>query len=127
MAIRLPYDPRDQQPPVKKRKHKYNARKTVIDDITFDSAAEARRYGQLKMRQLAGEIKELTLQPEFPLIVNGKKLGTRGRKYVGDFSYIDTHTGLRVVEDVKGMDTDISKLKRDLVHALYEIEVLLIK
>lgn len=39
-----------------KAPNKYGAKKTVVDGVTFDSKAEARRYQQLKLMQQAGEI-----------------------------------------------------------------------
>jgi len=36
------------------KKHKYNARKTVVDGITFDSKREAEYYCELKLRVRAG-------------------------------------------------------------------------
>lgn len=96
---------------------KYGARRTTVDGITFASAAEARRYGQLILRQRAGDISELELQPPFPLIVNGVKVGV----YKADFAYIED--GAPVVEDVKGVRTAVYILKAKLVKALYGITI----
>ena len=38
---------------------KYNARKTVVDGIKFDSKKEAARYSELKLMEKAGEIYNL--------------------------------------------------------------------
>lgn len=95
---------------------KYGNRKTTIDGITFDSAAEARRYSELKLLAAAGEISDLTLQPKFLLIegftYNGKK--ERPVYYIADFKYRDLDTSEWVVEDVKGARTEAYKLKRKL-------------
>lgn len=97
-------------------RHKYNAKRTVVDGITFDSKAEARRYGELKIMERAGEIADLVLQPAFELqegyCVNGRKV--RPITYRADFEYTDTRTGSTVVEDVKGAETPEFKLKRKL-------------
>ena len=74
---------------------KYKAVKTTVDGITFHSKKEASRYVDLMNLQKSGHISNLRLQPEFPLMVNGKKIG----KYVGDFCYI--LRGVRIIEDVK--------------------------
>jgi len=37
--------------------NKYKNSKTIVDGHKFDSQKEARYYGTLKMRKLAGEIK----------------------------------------------------------------------
>ena len=42
---------------------KYGNRFTIVDGIRFDSRAEADRYRVLRLRERAGEISELELQP----------------------------------------------------------------
>jgi hypothetical protein len=98
-------------------RNKYRAIKTVVDDITFDSKKEARRYVQLKLLVRAGAISELKLQPRFDLIINDCKCGF----YKADFDYIEN--GKRVVEDVKGMKTPVYNLKKKLVKAIYGIDI----
>ncbi len=79
--------------------NKYRNIKTTVDGITFDSKREAARYSELKMLSQSGHITNLRLQPDFPLMVNGKKIG----KYVADFSYLQN--GVRIIEDVKSKAT----------------------
>lgn len=98
--------------------NKYGARKTVIDGVTFASAKEANRYAQLRVLERAGAIKGLILQPRFPLVVNGSKVCT----YVADFEYRD-ETGARVIEDVKGVKTDVYRIKNKLMRAVHGIDV----
>lgn len=113
---------------------KYHARPTVVDGVRFHSQKEAKRYGELKLLEKAGEVWDLVLQPRFPLVVpmtTGTLMGavkamsdqpyTKIGEYRGDFAYKD-RTG-RVVEDVKGMDTPMSKWKRKHVSAQYGITV----
>lgn len=97
-------------------KSKYNAKKTVVDGITFDSRKEARRYQELKLMQEAGVIKDLSLQPNFLLQEKFKYQGETQRKieYIADFMYWDCEKNICVVEDVKGMKTDVYKLKKKL-------------
>lgn len=102
------------------KRTKYRAIPTVVDGIRFDSAAEARRYGTLKLLQDAGKIAELRLQPPFPLVVNGQKIAT----YRADFSYVQG--GQTVVEDVKGIRTKDFVIKEKLVRALHGVTVHLI-
>lgn len=94
----------------KKTFNKYHNKPTFVDDIRFASKAEARRYGQLKDMENKGFIKDLKLQPvfEFPC----------GIKYRGDFQYI--LQGKIVVEDVKGMKTNIFKLKEKMFKKHYQ-------
>ena len=96
---------------------KYRAIKTIVDDITFDSKKEARRYIQLKLMVRSGNISNLKLQPRFDLIVNGCKCGF----YKADFEYIEN--GKRVIEDVKGMKTPMYNLKKKLVKAIHGIDI----
>jgi hypothetical protein len=92
---------------------KYGNRRTEVDGITFASAKEAKRYGELKLLERAGQITSLTLQPRFPLKVAGKLVTT----YVADFSYLE-RDGRVVVEDAKGFKTDVYKIKAKLFDAL---------
>lgn len=92
---------------------KYNARKTVVDGITFDSKKEARRYSELKLMEKAGDIYNLELQPRFLLQDKFRYKGEPFRKveYIADFRYTDK-TGATVVEDVKGYKTETYNLKK---------------
>ena len=100
---------------------KYKSKKTIVDDIQFDSRLEAKRYTELKLLQKSGKIKELQLQPSFELIPSFKKNGKTFRKstYKADFQYIDTETGKTIVEDVKGFKTELYKLKKKLFEYKY--------
>jgi len=102
------------------RKNKYNARKTVVDNIVFDSAKEARRYSDLKLLENCGRIHSLTLQPRFDLIVNGMNCGY----YKADFKYVENSK--EIVEDVKSAMTaklPVYRLKKKLVKAIYGIDI----
>jgi len=102
------------------KRNKYNARKTVVDGVTFDSAKESRRYSELKLLEKAGVIHSLTLQPRFDLIVNGTKCGF----YKADFKYVENSR--EVVEDVKSPMTaklPVYRLKKKLVKAIYGIDI----
>ncbi|EAG9354585.1 DUF1064 domain-containing protein [Listeria monocytogenes] len=99
---------------------KYNAKKVVIDNITFDSKAEAAYYQQLKLLKMTGEVVSFDLQPEFVLqdsfVKNGKKY--HAIKYKADFlvRYSDGHEELI---DIKGMLTKEFILKRKLFEMRY--------
>ena len=99
----------------KKKKSKYKAVKTEINGIKFDSKKEARRYKELKILEKADEIKSLELQPRFLLQEKFKYNGKTIRKieYVADFRYIDKE-GKTIVEDVKGMKTEVYKIKKKI-------------
>ena len=93
---------------------KYKNQKIIIDGIKFDSKAEGRRYKELKLLEELGLIKSLKLQPKFELqekfVCNGKT--ERAINYIGDFEYFDVKKERLIVEDVKGVETDVFKLKR---------------
>ena len=112
-----------------KRRAKYGNTKVTVDGITFDSKAEARRYGELKLLARAGEIGDLELQPKFNLYGMGH---TRVCSYRADFQYkeIDSHGGPvlnLVVEDVKGVRTAIFALKAKLFRDNYGFEITEVK
>lgn len=113
---------------LKKSSSKYGAKKTEVDGFVFDSKREAERYSELKIREKAGEILELELQPRFECRVNGKLVCT----YIADFRYKERFHSKKdgegitfpsVVEDVKGVRTPVYRIKRKLVEALYDIEI----
>jgi hypothetical protein len=104
------------------RRSKYGAVRTEVDGITFASAREAKRYGELKLLERADEIRGLVLQPRFKIMVNGLLICT----YVADFAYFERGHWTQTVEDVKGVQTPAFKLKRKLMKAVHHIDVVLI-
>ena len=104
------------------RKHKYNAVKPEAFGITFDSKAEAKRYGELRLLLMAGEIIELETQPRFPCNVNGLLVCT----YVADFKYREQKTRELIIEDVKSPHTaklPVYRVKKKLVEAVYGLTI----
>ena len=103
--------------PIRRRRNKYGAVRTVIDGITFHSKKEAARYEVLREMQARGEIANLRLQVSHTLTVNGHKIC----RYISDFEYDlgDKH----IVEDVKGRVTDVYRLKKKLMLACLGIEI----
>lgn len=97
------------------RPRKYRNVPTEVDGRRFDSKAEARRYGELKMLQRAGLIEALECQPRYPLTAHGEVICT----YVADFSYVDRNKRCRVAEDTKGFETAEFKLKAKMFRAQY--------
>lgn len=89
--------------------NKYHNQKTVVDGITFDSKAEARRYCELKNLRAYGKIDWFNRQPSFLL--------PGGIRYRPDF--IVCAAGRIWVEDVKGMETKEFKLKHKLWNESY--------
>lgn len=118
-------------------KPKYGNKKTVVDGITFDSMREASRYRELKLLERAGKITELQLQVEFvlaPGVKYAEKRPTPPLRYIADFGYFEMFqvpkeiapTGYvyhYIVEDAKGMRTQVYKIKKHLMMAVHKIEV----
>jgi hypothetical protein len=89
----------------------------------FDSAKEWRRNQELEALQRAGEISELKRQVPFTLMSSytiadeTTRQGfrtVRGIRYIADFTY-RLKNGTRIIEDVKGMQTEVFKIKRKLL------------
>lgn len=107
---------------LKARRSKYAAVPTMIDGYRFDSKAEAKRYGELKLLAHAKEIFFLKVHPQYPIDIDGYHVCT----VEADFSYFDKESKLHL-EDVKGHDTALSKLKRKLVYAVHKHDMEIIK
>ena len=105
---------------------KYRNERTEFDGINFASMHEANRYAELKLLERAGLIHDLQLQRVYTLIGPQKdKAGNiieRPLKYIADFVYKDAD-GETVVEDAKGMRTDVYRIKRKLMLSIYGIRI----
>jgi Protein of unknown function (DUF1064) len=110
-AIENPLKPPKPQP------LKYRNVRTLVDNIRFDSRLEAKRYQELKLLEVCGEIKKLRIHGQWYLHVQGERLGY----YEADFDY--WADGQRVIEDVKGLPTALYRWKKKHVLAEYGIEI----
>lgn len=99
--------------------HKFNAKRTTVDGIKFDSQREAERAGELAYMLKARAIELLEIHPGYEIRVNGVLIGV----YEADFRYRDVLTCKTVVEDAKGVRTPLYKLKKKLVEAIYGIQI----
>ena len=92
---------------------KYKAKKTEVDGHIFDSKKEANYYIYLKNCE---DVVDIELQPEFLLQekyrYNGKAI--RPIKYRADFR-VKYSDGTEKIIDVKGMLTDVYKIKKKLL------------
>ena len=107
---------------------KYNNKKTVVDDIVFDSRDESLYYEALKDLKEKGLIKDFELQPEFLLQEKFTKDNKKYRaiNYIADFKVINNDGSFYIV-DVKGMLTTEFKIKLKLFNYKYpDIELKLI-
>lgn len=101
-----------------KKKSKYHNVKTIVDGIPFDSKAEAKRYGELKLMERVGQIFDLELQKKYSIDINGVHICN----YIADFVYSNVYK-IENVEDTKGMRTPIYNLKKKLMKAVHGIEI----
>ena len=110
----LPVEPQSQ------RKSKYNNQKTMVDGIEFDSKKEADYYIHLKLLKKAGEIKDIGLQQRFVLQPGFKKNGVKYQPitYIADF-VITNNDGTTEVVDIKGVETQVFKIKKKLFEYMY--------
>ena len=99
---------------------KYGNKKiTGPDGQKFDSVKEYRRYGCLRLLERAGVISDLKRQVKFELI---PRIGNeRACNYIADFTYMEN--GALVVEDVKGVKTEVYKIKKKLMLWVHGIRI----
>lgn len=118
---------------------KYHAKKVVRGGRTFDSAKEARRFGELSLLQRAGEISDLRTQFKYVLIPAQREPDTVGKRggvikgrlierecaYIADFVY--KRNGVEIVEDVKGYKDSTAYalfvVKRKLMLFIHGIQI----
>lgn len=91
-----------------------------MDGIKFDSKKEAEYYCQLKLLKQAGKIKDYRLQPRYELQPAFKKNGKKYRAitYIADFAIIN-NDGTTEVVDIKGVETQVFKIKKKLFEYMY--------
>lgn len=91
----------------------------------YDSKKEKNRADLLKILEKQGEISHLKEQVKFELIpslrINGKLI-ERSCSYIADFTYCDVH-GNFIVEDVKGVRTEVYKIKKKLMLQVHGIRI----
>ena len=92
-----------------KVKPKYGNKVTEVAGKKFDSKKEAAFFLQL---QQDPTVKSIQTQVVFELIP--KQKGERACSYKADF-VVEYHDGRTVVYDVKGMKTDVYRIKRKLM------------
>lgn len=104
-----------------RKRRKYGNVRTVVDGIAFDSKREARRWQELRLLEKAGEIGRLRRQVHFALTVRDQQIG----RYIADFVFDEKNNGLwrEVVEDVKGVRTELYRWKAKHMKAEHGIEI----
>lgn len=113
-----------------RRFSKYNAKKVEVDGIKFDSKVEAEYYLHLKEQVDTGEIQgferqvKMTLQDSFYL--EGVKGKIRAITYVVDFKITEKDGSITYI-DVKGIETDVFKMKRKMFMNRYRTPLVTVK
>ena len=130
-------------PTPKAKRSRLGVAKVTYDGMSFDSKREAARYQDLALRLKAGDIRRLRRQPRYalcPLVIesadvrdiNAGEPSVRRvpvADYIADFEYEECDMvcgGIAwkvIVEDVKGVRTDIYKLKKKWFEAQYGIQI----
>ena len=100
-----------------KAKPKYGNKAMEVGGHKFDSRKEARFFLQL---QQDPTVKSIQTQVVFELIP--KQKGERACSYKADF-VVEYHDGRTVVYDVKGMKTDVYRIKRKLMLWVHGIQI----
>lgn len=110
--------------------------------MTFDSLKEWRRWNELRLLERAGAITKLQRQVPFELIPaqyhtfarygkngkclkDGKRCIEKSVVYNADFVYIDTESGMQIVEDTKSEATRTKDyiIKRKLMLYVHGIRI----
>lgn len=110
------------------KRSKFGNKKTLCNNILFDSGHEADRYLLLKVRLDLGEIQNLELQPKFGIfgcqLSSGR--GIEVASFKADFRYFDIALGRYVIEDAKSDGTKgetAYRLRKKLVEVCHGIEI----
>lgn len=99
---------------------KYGNQKVEYNGLRFDSKGERDRWIDLTLLEKAGKVRDLTRQSRYKIEVDGMHICN----YVADFVYWDVAKDRWVVEDFKGHRTREYLLKRKLMKAVYDVDIL---
>jgi hypothetical protein len=97
------------------KQNKYKNIKQVYNDIRYDSKKEAARAAELDLLLKAKESKRWERQVTLPLFFNDYKICG----YRIDFVIWDKNDTI-ILEEVKGFQTDVWRLKKKLLEAILE-------
>ena len=95
---------------------KYNAKKVEYKGVVFDSKVECEYYQYLESNMNGVNYDYIELQPRYELIPKfGKQ---RKTEYIADFALFKDDVLVEVI-DVKGMPTEVAKLKAKMFRHKY--------
>ena len=106
---------------------KYGNKPCKVGSEKYRSGRERDRHQSLLLLQKAGLIAGLTREVPF-VLAEGVKIEGEARKrpavrYFADFVYSEAKTGRVVVEDAKGQQTPVYRLKKHLMATVHGIHV----
>ena len=99
------------------KRSKYNNKKIKIDGHCFDSIKESKFYEELKLRLIVKDILGFCVQPKFILADNVS--------YKPDFIVFEKDN-TRII-DIKGMETQVFKIKKKLFEEKFNLKIEIIK
>lgn len=103
-----------------KPSQKYHAEKVNVNGTIYDSKKEARRGQELEHLERIGAIHNLRKQVRFEVqegYTNNKGEKIKPIAYIADFVY--EQNGKTIVEDTKGIKTEVFKIKKKLFEKKY--------
>ena len=99
-------------------KSKYNNVKTKADGYNFDSKKEYKRYCELKLLVKSNLIFDLRLQVAYELLPAQVGGFRKELKIVYKADFVYNKEGKEIIEDVKGIKTDLYVIKRKLMKSI---------
>ena len=119
-----------QEVPKEDRRRVRGTKRTAVDGVSFDSKTEAQRWHELLILQEVGDICGLRRQVDIDLEGRDGPImtdsGRQQRVYRADFVYVDNALGVMVIEDRKGHETEVFKMKKAIL-AAQGLEILVTK
>lgn len=106
---------------------KYRSKPCSVGDEKYRSQRERDRHQQLLLMQRAGHIAGLIREVTFTLAngvrIEGEKRARPALRYIADFVYSDIKLGRIIVEDAKGVQTPVYRVKKHLMKSVHNIDV----
>lgn len=106
---------------------KYRNKPCQVGAEKYRSQRERDRHQALLVLQKAGHIAGLVREVRFELapgvLIQGETRKRPAVRYVADFVYSDVKRGQVVVEDAKGMQTPVYRLKKHLMATIRGIHI----
>ena len=106
---------------------KYHNKPCQVGAEKYRSQRERNRHQELLLLERAGHIAGLKREVPFLLAPSVKLIGERrfrpALKYVADYVYSEAHTGKVIIEDAKGVQTTVYRMKKHLMKTVLGLDV----